>query len=77
MKTKRPPSESVLTTMKKYILALALVALGVTSSRADMWDYCARNSAGNLNAANFTDTTTSWGNSRNYIAIRVSGQMRG
>src|ERR1035437_652414 len=34
MKTKRPPSESVLTNMKKYIVALALLALGATAAHA-------------------------------------------
>src|ERR1035441_4774967 len=34
MKTKRPPRKSVLTIMKKYIIALALLALGASAALA-------------------------------------------
>lgn len=53
MKTKRPPSKSVLTIMKKYIVALALLALGATAAHAVEATkiYSARTTASGLNWA--------------------------
>jgi hypothetical protein len=74
MKTQGTPKR-----ISTLLLALAFSAVGATSARADMWDYCARLSTapGGVNTVNFTDTTTGWGNSSATSAISTTASRVG